>query len=211
MNLFDFFSDELAPKYPSKYEDKESYYLQFIESTELDYYLTFFSAKEEEKKKIIATDQSIKLFDIDFKSGTETILKNMGSARFKSSYKKDGLKTTVLFYKKQFYSYKAIVQFHFINNQLVFGSLIIPHHNNQTISALSKLLSIKYSESLSNKLESSIVVDSDNNRIFYSNYFYPTLIYIGNNVQQIKPMLKKSTESKIFRIQKHLSAWYERL
>ena len=101
--------------------------------------------------------------------------------------------------------------FHFINNQLVFGSLIIPHHNNQTISALSKLLSIKYSESLSNKLESSIVVDSDNNRIFYSNYFYPTLIYIGNNVQQIKPMLKKSTESKIFRIQKHLSAWYERL
>lgn len=208
MNLFDFLSDDFPAK-SSQYEDRESYYLQFIESTDINFYLSFF--KEEEGRKVIKTDQRIKLFDLEFNAGIENVQKNMGTPRLKASYKKNGLKTTVLFYKKQFYNYKLILQFHFINNNLVYGCLTVPYHNKKIVSTFEKLLSIKYNETISNNLENSIIVDFDNNRIVYRTYFYPSLIYVGNNVPQMTSLLKKSDESKMFRIQKHSSEWYERL
>ena len=61
LNLFDFFSDDFNSKSPI-YEDRESYYIQFIESTEFDYYLSFLQTKENDR--IVTANQRIKLFDI---------------------------------------------------------------------------------------------------------------------------------------------------
>jgi len=208
MSLFDLFSDDFNSK-SSIYEDRESYYIQFIESTEFEYYLSFFQPKEKDRN--VNTDQRIKLFDIDFNSGIEIITQNLGVPRLKVSYKKNGFNTTVLFYKKQFYSHKAILQFHLLNNSLIYGCLTIPHHDKKITATFNKLLSVKYSDAISTDFENSIISDADNNKILYRNYFFPSLIYVGSNVSLIAPAQKDIDEKESFRIQKHSSEWYERL
>lgn len=208
MNLFDLFSDDFNSKSPL-YEDRESYYIQFIESTDFEYYLSFLQQKENER--IVTTNQRIKLFDIEFNSGIELITKSLGTPRLKTSYKKNGFNTTVLFYKKQFYSYKAVLQFHLLNNNFIYGCLTIPHHDKKIESTFNKLLSVKYSDQISAGFENAFIADDNNNRIFYRNYFYPTLIYVGNNVSMIAPLQKDIDEKESFRVQKHSSEWYERL
>ncbi len=210
MNLFDLFSDD--NNYTSSlYEDRESYYLQFIESTDFEYYLNFLHQKESEI--LVNTDQRIKLFNIDFNSGIEIITKNLGTPRFKASYKKNGFTTTVLFYKRQFYNHRAILQLHLLNNSLVFGSLTVPiaNRSKKVANTFNKLLSIKYSELISTDFENSVIVDADKNKIFYRDYFYPSLIYVGNNISLIAPMQKSLNENEMSRIQRHSSKWYESL
>ena len=120
----------------------------------------------------------------------------MGTPRLKTSYKKNGFDTTVLFFKKQFYGYKAILQFHLLNNNLIYGCLTIPHHDKKIESTLNKLLSIKYRDLISAGFDNCIIADDLNNRIVYRNHFDPSLIYIGSNVSLIAP-LQKDIDEKV--------------
>jgi hypothetical protein len=73
------------------------------------------------------------------------------------------------------------------------------------------LISVKYSDAVSNNFENSVIRDEANNRIVYRNYFFPSLIYIGSNVSLIASDSNIQDEKEAFRIQKHSSEWYERL
>ena len=210
MKLFDFFTEEFNLSSPV-YDDRENYYLQFVESTELSFYLNLYN--QEDTLLTVETKQRIKLFEIDFSSSISKIINTLGSPRFKSSYKKDNYDITVLFYRKQFYNYKAILQFHLINDTMVFGSLTIPYHNKKINKIFNKLLSIKYNETLSKESGDNIynIKDEENNKIIVKNYFYPSLLYVGNNIGMISNLQKTSTEKEAFLTQKHSSEWYHHL
>jgi hypothetical protein len=210
MKLFDFFTEEFSLSSPV-YDDRENYYLQFVESTELSFYLNLYN--QEDTPLTVETKHRIKLFDIDFNSSLSVITDMLGSPRFKSSYKKDNYDITILFYRKQFYNYKAILQFHLINDKVVFGSLTIPYHNKKINKIFNKLLSIKYNETISKESGDNNykIKDADNNKIIVKNYFYPSLLYVGNNIGMIANLQKASTEKEAFLTQKHSSEWYHHL
>jgi hypothetical protein len=210
MKLFEFFTDEFSNSAPS-YDDRENYYLQFVESTELSFYLNLYNA--EDTNKVIPSPHRIKLFDIDFNTNYESLTKSLGNPRFKSSYKKEDYDISILFYRKQFYNYKAILQYHLINDKVVLGSLTVPFHNKKINKIFGKLLAIKYNEIISKEEvdKSFTIQDEENNKLIFKNYFYPSLLYIGNNTNEIISMMKNSSDKESFLTQKHSSDWYHHL
>ena len=96
---------------------------------------------------------------------------------------------------------------------MVFGSLTIPYHNKKINKIFNKLLSIKYNETLSKESgdNSYNIKDEENNKIIVKNYFYPSLLYVGNNIGMISNLQKTSTEKEAFLTQKHSSEWYHHL
>ena len=74
-------------------------------------------------------------------------------------------------------------------------------------------MAIKYNEIISKEEvdKSFTIQDEENNKLIFKNYFYPSLLYIGNNTNEIISMMKNSSDKESFLTQKHSSDWYHHL
>jgi hypothetical protein len=118
-----------------------------------------------------------------FGCSANEIIREMGRINYKISHQHKNIHITILFFKRGFYRYWSIAQFHLMNNRLVFVKISIPHHSKKIKTTFSKVLSIQYNEGINiNNIEDIVITDRMNNKIVYKNFFYPSLLYIGYNI-----------------------------
>ena len=59
--------------------------------------------------------------------------------------------------------------------------------------------------------EDYTIHDEKNNKVQFRNYFFPSVLYVGNNIEMITSAVKTSNEKNIYLNQKHSSEWYNHL
>jgi len=193
MKLFKFLTEEFtAGAIP--YEDRESYYKQFVESFQYSYYRDM--AADSPSQTVFLTEHPIKMFGIEFNAEPAVITKNLGRPRLQSFYQQQGYKTDISFFKRDFGSYNAVIQTHSVNNQFAYGAISVLRKEDHVMHILKQILSTKYHVNLHDTdLKYVKIKDREDNAIIFRNVFYPTLIYITGDLKDLLPEINSEMDS----------------
>jgi hypothetical protein len=196
--------------YPSSYEERESYYMQFLPSQKLEYYKNIYQTPV--TNNTVSSINNIRFFDIPFNANAQTIVKKLGKYRFKVEYVLNNTQTQILFFKQDFFGVQAVIQIHLINKAYIYGSITIPTLEKDVEQMCIDLLQLKYGlpNSFIFNANETVITDVETNKIVFDNAFYPSLIYISSATQLLA--VETNTSKQISKTQLlQNSEWLSRL
>ena len=192
MSFLNLFANFLyAENYLSIYKDRQSYYAQFIETPCLPLYMKLIRQRQADRE-VALTDIPVMLCDISLNSSIKEVKTLLGTPKLKKDYHVKGVPVTVLVYMTHSQGNNGVLQFHFIQDRFVYGIMSVLDISDAAHSTLSGYFKKKYLATGNTQVQ---VIDKHNNSVIYKNRIYPSLIYTGGSIVNLRTLLENAEKA----------------
>lgn len=208
-----------AKAYYSHFHNKKrSYYEGFYAVVNVDQLLADALPK---KGGFLRTDSLIQIFNLPFDATAAMVIKRLGAPSFRRTVSEHALlERSTLFYKRPFFSDKAILQFNFMNDLYLSCTVTFIQEGKSAERLFLQIVAEKYGVRGAEEYrvggaeEFEGIVDQDGNLLLYEESVYSSLVYV--NAAAVHRNALREVEEKIKQLnqlqwKKEYQAWSEQL
>jgi hypothetical protein len=177
--------------YSHFHNKKRSYYEGFYSVVNVDQLLADALPK---MGGFLRTDSLIQIFNLPFDATAAMVIKRLGAPSFRRTVSEHALlERSTLFYKRPFFSDKAILQFNFMNDLYLSCTVTFIQEGRSAERLFLQIVAEKYGVRGAEEFDG--IIDLEGNLLLYEESVYSSLVYV--NAAAVHRNALREVEEKI--------------